>query len=163
MTPTEEDKEYAKRVLGMGRLKLLEGLSDECDPETISLDLLMRQANAREGLEELALEMRMDVLVVGTRGFGMMKRLVLGSVADYLVHHAPCDVLVVKLPEQEQAVVTEEQQQQRRQLMDSRDMYVARRQMLSLTDQSGSNNSATNMDTAATSMDTAGAESKKDA
>jgi nucleotide-binding universal stress UspA family protein len=36
-----------------------------------------------------------DVLVVGRRGAGLLERIVIGSVADRVAHHAPCPVLVV--------------------------------------------------------------------
>ncbi|MBI5158074.1 MAG: universal stress protein [Acidimicrobiia bacterium] len=36
-----------------------------------------------------------DLLVVGRRGAGMVERIVLGSVADRLAHHAPCALLIV--------------------------------------------------------------------
>lgn len=36
-----------------------------------------------------------DLLVVGRRGAGLVERLILGSVADRLVHTAPCPVLTV--------------------------------------------------------------------
>ena len=36
-----------------------------------------------------------QLLVVGRRGAGMMERLLLGSVADRLAHHAPCPLLIV--------------------------------------------------------------------
>ena len=36
-----------------------------------------------------------DLLVVGRRGAGMVERIVLGSVADRLAHHAPCPLLIV--------------------------------------------------------------------
>jgi len=39
---------------------------------------------------------RVDLVVVGARGLGMFGRLVLGSVSDRVVHHAPCPVIVVK-------------------------------------------------------------------
>jgi nucleotide-binding universal stress UspA family protein len=35
------------------------------------------------------------LLVVGRRGAGMVERLVLGSVADRLAHHAPCSLMIV--------------------------------------------------------------------
>jgi nucleotide-binding universal stress UspA family protein len=37
-----------------------------------------------------------DLIVVGTRGLHATKRLFIGSVSTYVVHHAPCDVLVVR-------------------------------------------------------------------
>jgi nucleotide-binding universal stress UspA family protein len=37
-----------------------------------------------------------DLVVVGARGLGPMKRLVLGSVSERVLQHAPCSVLIVK-------------------------------------------------------------------
>lgn len=49
----------------------------------------------------------LDLLVVGSRGYGPMRRLVLGSTSDYLQRHARCSLLVLTRPhtaeEQEEA------------------------------------------------------------
>ena len=37
-----------------------------------------------------------DLLVMGSRGLSAGRRLLMGSVSDALVHHAPCPVLVVR-------------------------------------------------------------------
>jgi nucleotide-binding universal stress UspA family protein len=37
-----------------------------------------------------------DVVVVGSRGRGAIRRALLGSVSSYVVHNAPCPVLVVR-------------------------------------------------------------------
>ena len=37
-----------------------------------------------------------DLIIVGTRGKNVAQRLVLGSVSAKIVHHAPCDVLIVR-------------------------------------------------------------------
>jgi nucleotide-binding universal stress UspA family protein len=37
-----------------------------------------------------------DLIAVGARGYGTFKRLLLGSVSEYVLHHAECPVLVVR-------------------------------------------------------------------
>jgi nucleotide-binding universal stress UspA family protein len=40
-----------------------------------------------------------DVIVIGSHGHGLFKRLVLGSVSNHVTHHAPCPVLLVRAQE----------------------------------------------------------------
>ena len=47
------------------------------------------------GEELAAFGERIDMLVVGSRGYGPMRRLVLGSTSDYLERHARCSLLVL--------------------------------------------------------------------
>jgi nucleotide-binding universal stress UspA family protein len=47
-----------------------------------------------------------DVVVVGSRGRGAIRRVLLGSVSTYVVHNAPCPVLVIRagsVPDEEPA------------------------------------------------------------
>ncbi|EGG17863.1 hypothetical protein DFA_08864 [Cavenderia fasciculata] len=37
-----------------------------------------------------------EMVIVGSRGLSIVKRIILGSVSEYLVHHAPIPVYVVK-------------------------------------------------------------------
>lgn len=37
-----------------------------------------------------------DVIVIGSHGHGVLKRLLMGSVSHYVVTHAPCPVLLVR-------------------------------------------------------------------
>ncbi len=48
-----------------------------------------------KAIEALAREIGAVVIVVGTHGRGPIARLLVGSVSDHLIHHAPCPVLVV--------------------------------------------------------------------
>jgi nucleotide-binding universal stress UspA family protein len=45
---------------------------------------------------DVARRSRPDLLVIGAGGKHFFRRLFTGSVSDYVVHHAPCPVLVVR-------------------------------------------------------------------
>lgn len=51
-----------------------------------------------DAILDLAASSGADLIVVGSRGLGLTKRIVLGSVSTALVTHAPCAVLVVRGP-----------------------------------------------------------------
>jgi nucleotide-binding universal stress UspA family protein len=57
--------------------------------------------NAAESIVEYARENAIDLIVIGTHGRGAVGRVLMGSVADKVVRHAPCPVLAVKHPEHE--------------------------------------------------------------
>lgn len=59
---------------------------------------LVRIGDAGEELCRLADEGSYDLLVVGSHGSGVLKRMLLGSVSHHVLHHAPCPVLVVRSP-----------------------------------------------------------------
>ncbi|HET9251444.1 MAG TPA: universal stress protein [Candidatus Eisenbacteria bacterium] len=58
----------------------------------------MKRGDPRLVLEETAKSEQADLVVVGSHGRSGIKKLFLGSVADHVVTHAPCPVLVVKTP-----------------------------------------------------------------
>ncbi|KAK7275834.1 hypothetical protein RIF29_16959 [Crotalaria pallida] len=41
-------------------------------------------------------ELHADLLVIGSRAFGPIKRMFLGSVSNYCAHHALCPVIIIK-------------------------------------------------------------------
>jgi nucleotide-binding universal stress UspA family protein len=45
---------------------------------------------------ELALSCQADLIIIGRRGLSGLKELFLGSVSNYVLHHAPCSVLTVQ-------------------------------------------------------------------
>jgi nucleotide-binding universal stress UspA family protein len=46
-------------------------------------------------------ELAADVIIVGSHGKGFVSRVLLGSVSEYVMRHAPCPVLVVRAPNTE--------------------------------------------------------------
>lgn len=51
---------------------------------------------------ETAEEINADLIIVGSHGYNSWERLLLGSVSDSVVHHAPCSVLIVRSPDAQQ-------------------------------------------------------------
>jgi nucleotide-binding universal stress UspA family protein len=49
-----------------------------------------------EAIVHLAEEIDADLIVIGSRGFGGLKRALPGNVADSVVRHAHCPVLVAR-------------------------------------------------------------------
>ncbi|KGN44933.1 universal stress protein PHOS34 [Cucumis sativus] len=56
------------------------------------------EGDARNVLCEAVEKHHASMLVVGSHGYGAIKRAVLGSVSDYCAHHAHCTVMIVKKP-----------------------------------------------------------------
>jgi nucleotide-binding universal stress UspA family protein len=56
----------------------------------------LREGRAAEEVTGLAEELGVDLVVVGSRGVGAVKRLVTGSVSEGVVHLSPCPVLVTR-------------------------------------------------------------------
>ncbi|KAG8376859.1 hypothetical protein BUALT_Bualt09G0107700 [Buddleja alternifolia] len=54
--------------------------------------------DAKDMICQAAEQLHVDLVVLGSRGLGAIKRALLGSVSNYCVHHVPCPVLVVKPP-----------------------------------------------------------------
>ena len=84
----EQAEEFAEQAAAMIR---------ECFPDSdIDLTTQVSMGAPDQVLIETAEEWKADLIVVGSHGRGFWGRMLLGSVTDSLVHHAPCSVLVVR-------------------------------------------------------------------
>ncbi len=85
-------RENAENVLNETFEKILAMTSHK--KVSVSKELLIGSPESR--IVETAEEMNADLIIVGSHGYNRWERLLLGSVSDSVVHHAPCSVLVVR-------------------------------------------------------------------
>jgi nucleotide-binding universal stress UspA family protein len=52
--------------------------------------------NCNLGIGDRAKDWKADLLIIGRRGRKKIAEMLLGSVSNYVIHHAPCSVLVVQ-------------------------------------------------------------------
>ena len=83
-------RDNAERVLerALNRSKEIAGQS------TVSGELLFGSPESR--IVETAEQLRADLIVLGSHGYNRWERLLLGSVSNSVLHHAPCSVLIVR-------------------------------------------------------------------
>ncbi|KAL4228743.1 hypothetical protein ACF0H5_011786 [Mactra antiquata] len=58
--------------------------------------LQLHNARAGEGIIKAATDENVDMIIVGSRGLGTIRRTILGSVSDYVLHHAHIPVFICK-------------------------------------------------------------------
>lgn len=85
----EARQEAEKFVSSSSSIAMQEGIKAKTAIEE-HLDSVVR------GITEYAEKNGIDLIVIGTRGLGGFRRLILGSVASGVVHYAHCSVLVVR-------------------------------------------------------------------
>jgi nucleotide-binding universal stress UspA family protein len=83
-------KEEAKRLVGDFRRRL--------PPPATALEFI-EAGNPAEAIVRAAKEWPADLVVIGSHGRGGLKRALVGSVAEGVMRHAPCPVLVVRAKE----------------------------------------------------------------
>ena len=75
---------------------ILSKASDIATKKGISLNTKLLQGNAGSTILDFCENGKFDVIVMGSRGMGKFKELVLGSVSSKVVHHAPCPVMIIR-------------------------------------------------------------------
>jgi nucleotide-binding universal stress UspA family protein len=88
----EEDSEKVARQLLSEAVRFAEAQGIE-DPKE---EMLTEMTSPAQGIVQLAERRSVDVIVIGTRGNGGFKKMLLGSVANSVLHYAHCSVLVTR-------------------------------------------------------------------
>jgi nucleotide-binding universal stress UspA family protein len=74
----------------------LEAYAEPLRTKGIPVEVSVREGYPATVIEDEAVARAADLVVIGTRGHGGFKHLLLGSIAERVVQKAPCPVLVVK-------------------------------------------------------------------
>lgn len=67
-----------------------------CAGADISVEKEVLTGSVKQIIVDEAEKFGADLIIVGSHGYGFLDRVLLGSVSDFVTHHAPCSVLVVR-------------------------------------------------------------------
>jgi nucleotide-binding universal stress UspA family protein len=65
-------------------------------PSSINVTYSLELGSPSEKIIEISQNNKTDLIVMGSRGLGVLKGILVGSVSSYVVHHSKCPVMVVK-------------------------------------------------------------------
>ncbi|CAN6991904.1 unnamed protein product [Brassica rapa subsp. trilocularis] len=92
--------ESVKKAQQEASAALLSRALQMCRAKQIRTETLILEGEAKDMICQAVEQMHVDLLVVGSRGLGKIKRAFIGSVSDYCAHHANCPILIVKPPKE---------------------------------------------------------------
>jgi nucleotide-binding universal stress UspA family protein len=83
-------------IFEQNQLDYLRSLTDKAGEHGIRAEFSLNYGNPGRVICDLARSWDADLVVVGRRGHSGLSELFMGSVSNYVLHHAPCSVLTVQ-------------------------------------------------------------------
>jgi nucleotide-binding universal stress UspA family protein len=90
---TKEWREYEQR--GIDQLQTYAAQAKE---RGVQVDISQNFGNSGSMICEVAKNWSADAIVMGRNQKSMLSEIFLGSTSNYVLHHAPCSVMVIQLP-----------------------------------------------------------------
>ncbi len=87
--------EALARAVAAGQREILDKVMEGIDAAGVQVETTEELGDPTAAIIAHCEAVSADLLVIGRRGAGLVERVILGSVADRLAHHAPCPVLIV--------------------------------------------------------------------
>ena len=91
-------------------LKLLRSFEQQATAAGVPVEFTQNAGSPGRVICDVARNLSADLIVLGRRGFSGLNELIMGSVSNYVLHHAPCSVLAVHCQTRQTAQDVEEQQ-----------------------------------------------------
>ncbi len=79
-----------------GREKVFNEYQELAERENTEIKTKLIFGDPAKAIIEFSLKEQSDVIVIGTRGMGHLKEMIIGSVSNSIIHDAKCPVLLVK-------------------------------------------------------------------
>jgi nucleotide-binding universal stress UspA family protein len=89
------DVEQVNRSVAEQGQRVCEHAASQARREGVTVELHAVPGDAADVLVSVATEVGGDLIVVGNRGMGGVRRFILGSVPNKVSHHCPCSLLIV--------------------------------------------------------------------
>jgi len=93
---TSEMETAAKDHAAKALERCVSTLNEHLKGSEISIETEMLFGSPDSRIVEMAEKNETDLIVLGSHGYNAWERLLLGSVSNSVVHHAPCSVLVAR-------------------------------------------------------------------
>ena len=77
-------------------LELLETRRQEADSQGVTVSIKQVTGSPGKTICQVARDSQADLIVIGRRGRSGLSELILGSVSNFVLHHAYCSVLIVQ-------------------------------------------------------------------
>ena len=90
----------ANKAIAEEHRKLLQKYGQWCKTHNIDATLLLGHGYPRSVIVDEATKRNADIVVIGRRGMGALKRAFMGSHSRYVLEHCPCTVVVVNEQEE---------------------------------------------------------------
>ena len=74
----------------------VEKIAQQAEASGVKTQAIVKEAETWKSIVELAEEHKADTIIMGSHGRTGLKRLLMGSVTEKVIGHAPCPVLVIK-------------------------------------------------------------------
>jgi nucleotide-binding universal stress UspA family protein len=79
-------------------LQMLQAFCAEGNKENINTEFTQNVGSAGKVICTLAKNWDADLIVIGRRGLSGITEFLIGSVSNYVLHHAPCSVQIIHFP-----------------------------------------------------------------